>query len=256
LATTAQPPQVQPAGPRPKISCLMVTKGDLFPAGFAIQCYRRQTYPNRELVVVCDRPDNGVKRWIEQLNDPSIRYIEAEKATLGALRNISVEAAEGELLCQWDDDDLYHPRRLGFQHRQLVKSGKAAHFLSNWVIWWPKRRLLGISNARVWEGSMLVRKDIFPKYPEKALGEDTHAIVALSRKHKFEMTRAPGLYCYIVHGNNSWNTQHFETMFKMAARLVPPERYDAQVENLAKHMPLKAYAAGIAKKADTYSLID
>jgi len=45
-------------------------------------------------------------------------------------------------------------------------------------------------------------------------------------------------------------------MFKMAARLVPPERYDAQVENLAKHMPMKAYAAGIEKKADTYSLID
>jgi glycosyltransferase involved in cell wall biosynthesis len=256
LAIAAQPPQPLPAGPVPKISCLMVTKGELFPARFAVQCYRRQTYPNRELVVVCDRPDNEVKRWIEHINDPTIRYIETGKAVLGALRNISVAAAEGELVCQWDDDDLYHPRRLGFQYMQLARSGKAAHFLSRWIIWWPKRRLIGISNERIWEGSMLVRKDLLPTYPEQALSEDTHVVVGLCRKHKIEVSRKPSLYCYIVHGNNSWHTQHFETMFKMADRIVRAERYQSQVDELAKVMPVKAYAANIDKAHDTYSVAD
>ena len=249
MATTAQ----QQAHNLPKISCLMVTKGELFPARFAIQCYRRQTYPKRELVVVCDRSGNEVERFIAQLKDPSIRYIHTGKAVLGALRNVSVEHAAGDLLCQWDDDDLYHPRRLGFQYRQLVNSGQAGHFLSRWLLWWPKRRLLGVSSHRVWEGSMLVRKDVLPPYPEKALAEDTHAIVELANNHRIVTSKAPGLYCYVVHGNNSWNTRHFVDMFRVATRIFPRDQYDQKLLELSQNMPVKAYAASI-DMTDVYTV--
>ena len=45
----------------PLISCLMVSRGTLFPAQHAIQCFRLQTYPNRELVIVCDAPDSELQ---------------------------------------------------------------------------------------------------------------------------------------------------------------------------------------------------
>ncbi|MGI4936004.1 MAG: hypothetical protein ACRYF5_04550, partial [Janthinobacterium lividum] len=36
----------------PLISCVMVSRGHRYPAAFAIDCYRRQTYANRELIIV------------------------------------------------------------------------------------------------------------------------------------------------------------------------------------------------------------
>ena len=40
----------------PLISCLMVTRGRRALLEFAIDGFARQTYPNRELVIVCDSP--------------------------------------------------------------------------------------------------------------------------------------------------------------------------------------------------------
>ena len=48
---------------RPLISCLMVSRGDVFPAQLAIHCYRKQTYPNRELVIVSA---NGLQAMQDQ----------------------------------------------------------------------------------------------------------------------------------------------------------------------------------------------
>src|SRR5512139_498458 len=224
----------------------MVTRGDLFPARFAIDCYRAQSYPNRELVVVCDRPGNEVARWIGTLNDPSIRYVQAPRAVLGVLRNLSVDNAEGDLLCQWDDDDLYDRRRLAFQQKSLAETEFAAHFLSQWLMWWPRRRLLALAPERTWEGSMLVRREALPRYPEVVRGEDTPVLVELARDHKICSSKAPAFYCYVVHGSNSWDRAHFDSLFAASPHVFPPDRYDSEIDRLSKHFPIKAYAAQIA----------
>jgi hypothetical protein len=43
-------------GITPLVSCLMVTRGDRRTLSHALECYRRQLYANRELVVVTDLP--------------------------------------------------------------------------------------------------------------------------------------------------------------------------------------------------------
>src|SRR6185369_8010828 len=83
--TIALPQPLPTAGPL--ISCLMVTRGGRFPAAFAIECFRRQNYADRELVIVCDTPGSAVAALVAELGDPRIRYIEATAAPLGALRN-------------------------------------------------------------------------------------------------------------------------------------------------------------------------
>jgi glycosyltransferase involved in cell wall biosynthesis len=237
----------------PKISCLMVTRGNLFPTRFAVDCYRRQTYPNRELVIVCDRPDSELAPWVAQLRDETIRYVETGPAILGALRNISVAAAEGELVCQWDDDDLYHPRRLEKQAAVLAKTGHGAHFLSQWMLWWPARRRLGISNIRPWEGSMLARRDLLPAYPELARREDKLLVTTLSEKHPISVTSMPALYCYVIHGNNTWHEAHFEEIWRYAEKKVRPEAYDAQLGQLAGKIPIREYAEALAGQASIAS---
>jgi glycosyltransferase involved in cell wall biosynthesis len=247
VASSAQSDEARPRQPLPKISCLMVTKGNLFPAHFAIECFQRQTYPNRELIVVCDRPGNEVGEWIGTLNDPSIRYVESDRPVLGALRNLSMDVAEGQLLCQWDDDDLYHPRRLEVQIRQMAKHKVPAHFLSHWILWWPRRRLLAISSRRdYWEGSMLVHRRVMTRYPELRRGEDTPVVDSIVRNHRFAATRNPGLYCYVIHGNNTWDEAHLESLFQATREIVPPARYDEQVRKLSELLPMEAYAAELA----------
>lgn len=227
----------------PSISCLMVTRGGAMPGSLAIDCYRRQTWRDRELIIVCDTPDSAIKTMVAGLGDPSIRYVEAPSLSLGELRNVSVAHAQGELLCQWDDDDLYHADRLEFMASGLLQHDVVAVFLQRWRIWWPARRQLAISGVRLWEGSMLVRREVLPTYPALALSEDTITMARLCSLHPALLVDRPELYCYIVHGGNSFETRHFETMVNWASDLTPVDRYDEELARLQPFLPLAAYAA-------------
>lgn len=229
----------------PLISCLMVTRGGAMPAALAIDCYRRQTWRDRELIIVCDTPDSAIKALVVASGDPSIRYIEAPSLSLGELRNVSVAHAQGALLCQWDDDDLYHDERLEFMVAALLRHDVVAVFLQRWWIWWPARRQLAISGTRTWEGSMLVRREVLPTYPAIALAEDNITIARLCALHPTLLVDRPELYCYIVHGGNSYEARHFETMLDWASEVTPADRYDNEIERLQAFLPIAAYEAGI-----------
>jgi len=110
----------RPLAAPPLISCIMPTRGHLVPARFAIDCFRRQSYPAKELVIICRSPDSEVKRHVDALGDPSIRAFDApDAATVGDLRNEAVARSRGEFVATWDDDDLHHPDRLTLQMRAL-----------------------------------------------------------------------------------------------------------------------------------------
>jgi glycosyltransferase involved in cell wall biosynthesis len=51
--------------------------------------------------------------------------------TLGALRNISLESARSEIICQWDDDDYSHPGRLAIQVRHMIAEAAGASFFTD-----------------------------------------------------------------------------------------------------------------------------
>ncbi len=162
-------------GRLPLISCLMVTADRFRLARGAVECFRRQTYPNRELVIIDDGVDDGLQRYVEQLADCQIRLLRLPSAgaTLGALRNQAVQQAQGDFVCQWDDDDLYDPARLEIQMKVLLAHRAQACFLSRWIVWWPLQHRLALSCPRLWEGSMLCAKALLPAYPELRQGEDT-----------------------------------------------------------------------------------
>jgi len=107
---------------QPLISCLMVTRDRLEMFKRSVSLFLRQTWLRKELIVVIDGTDvaEEIHSYVMQLGKEEIKCVTvAGPSTLGRLRNISIGIATGEILCQWDDDDLYHPLRLERQFSQM-----------------------------------------------------------------------------------------------------------------------------------------
>lgn len=229
----------------PLISCVMVSRGDRYPAAFAIECYRRQTYANRELVVVTANPGDELVRLITELDDPSIKLVKAEQVSLGELRNISVAQAAGEWICQWDDDDLSAPNRIDVQIAAMAQSHSTACYLGAVTLWWPARRWLAISEERAWENTMLVKREAIPIYAAENLAEDTRVARMVARYHRFCLIGMPEAYTYVQHGNNTCGEDHFLDRFKGGEPVLSLADYDDWLSTSASALPTAHYAAFI-----------
>ncbi|MCE9648478.1 MAG: glycosyltransferase [Parvibaculum sp.] len=242
-----QPATAHPSGEPRLISCLMVTRDRFEMARFALECFLRQTYAHRELIVVDDGDDPRLADEIARLADPRIRFVRPAEtdASLGTLRNLAIDEARGSYICQWDDDDLSDPRRLEVQMAAIVATGARACFLSSWLIWMPNRKRLLISGQRPWEGSMVCEKAAIGRYPDLRAREDTPVMEALCERHRIAYVDAPRLYVYTHHGRNTWSDGHFEKFWEASRKRYSGARYDAMLRELDKRLPLSEFAASL-----------
>jgi glycosyltransferase involved in cell wall biosynthesis len=186
----------------------------------AIDCFCSQTYPDKELIVIYEDDDEKTKTFIRDFSGPvNIRFNEISanpKTTLGALRNTGIHLSRGKYVCQWDDDDWYHPDRIQYQWQTLENNNGKACVLTQWLVFDEVTGSAYVSNKRLWEGSIMCDKQTMMStlYDEIQLGEDTPLIDRLkSRDLIFEINDMMGLYIYVYHGNNSWHRQHWENIF-------------------------------------------
>lgn len=201
----------------PLVSCLMVTRGGIARVRASIGYFRKQTYRDKELVIVCDAVTEELKRLVAD-SGSDIRLIEvSERLSLGLLRNVSVEQARGEIVCQWDDDDIYGAHRIERGVGALLQAKADAVFLRQWCIWSPGQKILTLSNTRVWEGSMLAFKQALPRYPDAPRREDTALVEAMVSTRSLALLDDPLSYCYCIHGNNTYDAPHFQRMLNDAS---------------------------------------
>jgi hypothetical protein len=233
------------AEPFPRVSALMVTRDRADKAKLAIDCFRRQSYPNKELVILDDGGDDALAQHVAALADPDVRMLRRDDRgeALGDLRNLAVEAAAGDYVCQWDDDDLYHPLRIEVQMHHLRREGAQAAFLTRWMLWWVAARRFAVGEQRLWEGSMLCRKDRMPRYPRLGVGEDTPLTREVARTTCFVGIDQPRLYLYAVHGANTWFPGHFTHFWNRAERRFEGADAERVYRELARDFPLGAYTA-------------
>ena len=100
------------------VSCIMPTANRRAFVPAAIEMFLRQTYADKELIIVDDGEDS-VADLIPA--EPSIRYIrESHRISVGHKRNLACDAARGEVVLHWDDDDWYAPWRIQYQVDQLT----------------------------------------------------------------------------------------------------------------------------------------
>ncbi|POM25293.1 Glycosyl transferase family 2 [Actinomadura rubteroloni] len=214
----------------------MLSRDRLGPARRAIGCYRRQTYPHRELVIVSQgtaRYRAALARCLAEADVPDARIVPADPALrLGALRNLALDAARGALVCVWDDDDCSRPDRLQRQVERLDAGGFDAVFLSSYLhLSEPDRVLRWLDHRNVQDppehpllpGTMLMRRDARFRYRETGRhehhGEDWALMLDLRERGRVHIADDLALlYLYTFHGGNTFSRDHHERMWRRFSR--------------------------------------
>lgn len=211
-----------------RVSCLCLTvNGQADFLQQAVECFNRQTYADRELVIVPDAIDHpvgrsgmGVPSSLLVLRPPITRlpldelYPSGKNRNLltGTKRNRGCEYATGEYIAVWDDDDYYAPRRLEVQVAALEASGKAVTAFRRVPFqqdgeWFmspegatPTTSGLGIG------ASLLFRRDWWDKHRFHAtpLGEDALFCLAADEAGQLLLTEERDLMYVRRHAGNTW----------------------------------------------------
>ncbi len=186
----------------------------------AVRCYQAQTYPNKELVVVDDGAED-LAPVLAALPAHEVTYVKLKKKpghVLGHLRNVALDAAEGELLTQWDDDDWYHPERVARQ-AHLLQQGYDACTLAGALMHLDTRRFfyhpyIGLLKDGV-PGTIMHRRDAAIRYPEMRRAEDTAYLKAWMAKRYAKLPADEAhLFIRCFHGDNTWEQKHFLTRMR------------------------------------------
>jgi glycosyltransferase involved in cell wall biosynthesis len=242
----------------PTISCLTVTRAARLPLlARAVSDYAHQTHGPRQLVIVHDEGPaltSVIGELVAHSGAPNVT-IRAEPAgqTLGALRNASVDAADGELVCQWDDDDRYHPERLAVQAAALQAASADFAFLTDQLHLFTRARRMTWDTWRhephpldFIQGTLLGRRTALPRYPGLARGEDTSLCrqIAAAGARIARIDDAGWCYVYVCHGDNVWSDAHHWAIAQ--AKALGPARLLARTGILAQRLPEYAPAVGNA----------
>jgi glycosyltransferase involved in cell wall biosynthesis len=105
----------------PLISCILPTYNRRPFIAHAIAYFQRQSYDNRELIIL-DDGDDAIGDLVPQ--DATIRYERLpNRLAIGAKLNLACEMAKGDIVAHFDDDDWYAEWRLSYQAEAMQKTG-------------------------------------------------------------------------------------------------------------------------------------
>ena len=220
------------------VSCLCVTRDRVPLLRRAVACFVAQTHPARELVVLFESDDSATRDYLASVSDPRIRALEVParpKRSLGALRNLSVQAAAGRYLAQWDDDDWYAPARLASQLAALQAGQRPACVLARWILFDAVTGAAYLSARRNWEGSLLAEVVALPAYADLSRREDAPVLEQMAVEGKLVVLDQPWLIVYTHHGNNTWERSHWRGLVQRAQPLTNDQA--AQVRQLLATPP-------------------
>jgi len=257
------------------ISCLMVTFDRLALAKLAIRSYAEQSYADRELVVVTDGEErfrSALTSYADDLGIAGVRviYPGSSGLTLGALRNISMDSARGDILCQWDDDDYSHPDRLAIQARHMLAQAAGASFFTDhlqyiepegflsWIDWTMDGRSEGLMQLA--PGTLMMHRDARFRYPESGpdarRGEDwvfmeaVHAAVPVA-----PLTGSGHLYLYRYHGRNTHSREHHMKVRADRARSNAQLLHDAAtLRDAIRHYPIALPCSVVGREGPAFVL--
>ena len=209
LQKTRDTPRPQVVQGDPMVSCIMPTANRRAFVPNAIRYFLRQSYVNRELIILDDGSD-PVSDLIP--NDPRIRYIRMqERRTIGTKHNLACRHARGEIIAHWDDDDWFADWRLSYQVSELVKHPPMTLAgLSRILFYRPCDRhaweYAYPSKQRPWVcgSSFCYRKQFWVKhpFPDMNEGDDTVFVWGLNDAHVVSLSDSRWMLA-IVHACNT-----------------------------------------------------
>jgi len=211
----------------PLVSCLCVSSNRPKFLKNTIQSFLAQKYECKELIIVSSDTNEAYSQIIEShhSSNTSIKYFPLDgsrKLTLGELRNFSISKATGDFMCNWDDDDWSHEKRLEIQVRQAVRNSKKASVLAYCLIHDAINNRSYLSRPFFHPATILFHRCLIDKqtlYPSQNLQEDLEFFLKLNAKNAVMPIIDPSLYVYVFHGGNTWNSSHFTRFFNRSQPL-------------------------------------
>ena len=105
------------------VTAIMPTRGRPRWAAHALHCFRAQTHPDKELIVLDDDDDPSFPHG---LPDTLAAYYRLDhRLRISAKRNRCAELGRGAIITHFDSDDWSAPERMADQVERLEHSGKA-----------------------------------------------------------------------------------------------------------------------------------
>ena len=122
---------------RRRVSCISPTTPEraLFHETGLYRCFAAQTHPDVELIVVDTGATPSPFFSSAAFHDPRVTYLyQPQHQTIGEKRNLAIQHATGDIICHFDDDDLYAPEYVATMVGAM--EGAQADFvkLSSWLV--------------------------------------------------------------------------------------------------------------------------
>ena len=108
------------AGDHPLVSVVIVTYNKAEVLADSIRSVLRQTYRNREILVVDDGSTDNTAELVRTFGD-QVRYLPKKNGGTGSARNLGIQESQGEYVAFLDGDDLWLPRKLEMQMAAFEK---------------------------------------------------------------------------------------------------------------------------------------
>lgn len=194
---------------QPLVSCVMPTtarRRRFVPQ--AIRYFQRQDYDNKELLIV----DDGAESMADVVpDDPQIRYVRlTDQRTLGRKRNACVEAARGDLIMHWDDDDWASPQRISYQTEALLSAGAEICGVRQmifyelatgrgWLYEYPTHRGPWLAG-----GSLLYTREFWSRspFPDIQVASDTRFVLS-QKLERIAVLPDYSFYVAMIHPDNT-----------------------------------------------------
>lgn len=215
----------------PLITCIMPTENR---PGFiqqAIASFHQQSYPNKELLIAYSKPADLPEDL--QLSG-NVRLICTGNIQLGAKRNFPLPIAAGDIIAQWDDDDMYHPERLLAQAAPIIAGEADITALADTLFY-------EVETGRCWAcapsffarlfdlgvacGTIVFRKAIWgsmAQYPDVTHREEGLFLrEAVGKGARLKSIPGRDLFIYMRHTGNTWRFPAGFFSNRMSWQLVP-----------------------------------
>jgi glycosyltransferase involved in cell wall biosynthesis len=151
----------------------------------SIECFLRQTYTDSELVVLNDWTGHTI-----HFEHPRVRVFnktDGERRSLGEVRNWLCSQARGDVVTDWDDDDIYLPKHLEHALSMMEKYRGSKFSKQRWQWKWNiKNKMFRICPAGYLHTAMMNKqaRDALGGYADRTRHSDAEFITRLINGRK------------------------------------------------------------------------
>lgn len=212
----------------------------------SLKAFLAQSWRRKELLIINDGEQSWADLWRDQPGNTICEILvpHDQPRTLGALRNLALEQAQGDWIIQWDDDDWSAPWRMALQmeHRQPDRPVT----LRRQIRYSTTRDTAFVfaETGRYGIAGTILHPRTALRYPSRSIGEDAAFIKSWPQPPVVLEQAPPQTYVRIFHGGNTWHERHIMKHWAGQSdrwELEEPIRLD--LERILKYLPQSALRA-------------